>query len=127
MQHLFPSHDPGGLNQNAGTDVTADLEEETHASEHESGGVDEVNILDINGGSIDGTPIGAASATDATFTDINVTGTITGNISATASTFTHLQVVNLGFHAPGDSTFTVIIPVTLMSVKVASPGETEPI
>ncbi|MBI4443516.1 MAG: hypothetical protein HY649_09110 [Acidobacteria bacterium] len=30
------------LNQNAGTDVTADLEEETHASEHQNGGNDEV-------------------------------------------------------------------------------------
>ncbi|MEM3170282.1 MAG: hypothetical protein QW838_05860 [Candidatus Nitrosotenuis sp.] len=31
-----------GLNQHAGTDVTADLEEEAHASEHAIGGADEV-------------------------------------------------------------------------------------
>ena len=34
--------DTVGVTQNAGTDVTADLEEETHAAEHQHGGADEV-------------------------------------------------------------------------------------
>lgn len=33
-----------GITQNAGTDVTADLEEETHASEHQDAGADEIAI-----------------------------------------------------------------------------------
>lgn len=37
------------LNQNAGTDVTADLEEETHASEHQDGGTDEINVAGLSG------------------------------------------------------------------------------
>lgn len=32
------------LSQNVGTDVTADLEEETHASEHQDGGADEIAV-----------------------------------------------------------------------------------
>lgn len=37
------------LTQNAGTDVTADLEEETHASEHQDGGADEINVTGLSG------------------------------------------------------------------------------
>jgi len=39
--------------QNAGTDVTADLEEETHASEHQSGGADEINVTGLTGADAD--------------------------------------------------------------------------
>jgi hypothetical protein len=35
--------------QNAGTDITADLEEETHASEHESGGADAIDVSGLTG------------------------------------------------------------------------------
>lgn len=38
-----------GLTQNAGTDVTADLEEETHATEHQNGGADEVSVAGLSG------------------------------------------------------------------------------
>lgn len=38
-----------GLTQNAGTDVTADLEEETHASEHQDGGADEISVTGLSG------------------------------------------------------------------------------
>lgn len=34
---------------NAGTDLTADLEEETHASEHQNGGGDEINVAGLSG------------------------------------------------------------------------------
>jgi len=41
--------------------------------------------VDIDGGAIDGTQIGASSATDATFTDVNVTSQITGQIGGTTA------------------------------------------
>ena len=34
---------------NAGTDITGDLEEETHVSEHEDGGGDELDVTDLSG------------------------------------------------------------------------------
>lgn len=37
------------LTQNAGTDVTADLEEEAHASEHQDGGADELAVTGLSG------------------------------------------------------------------------------
>jgi len=37
-----------GLSQNAGTDITADLEEEAHASEHQDGGSDEINLQGLD-------------------------------------------------------------------------------
>lgn len=38
-----------GLTQNGGTDVTADLEEETHVSEHQDGGADELAVTGLSG------------------------------------------------------------------------------
>jgi len=38
---------------NVGTDITADLEEETHATEHESGGADEMQLSDMASGTSD--------------------------------------------------------------------------
>ena len=38
-----------GLTQNGGTDVTADLEEETHVSEHQDGGADEIAVTGLSG------------------------------------------------------------------------------
>lgn len=38
-----------GLTQNAGTDVIADLEEETHVSEHQDGGADELSVTGLSG------------------------------------------------------------------------------
>lgn len=37
------------VTQNAGTDITADLEEETHASEHQDGGADEISVTGLSG------------------------------------------------------------------------------
>lgn len=37
------------LTQNVGTDITADLEEETHASEHQDGGADEISVTGLSG------------------------------------------------------------------------------
>lgn len=37
------------LAQNVGTDITADLEEETHASEHQDGGSDEISVTGLSG------------------------------------------------------------------------------
>lgn len=39
----------GLANVNAGTDLTADLEEETHASEHENGGADAISVNQLSG------------------------------------------------------------------------------
>jgi hypothetical protein len=47
---LGPSISPSEMTGiNAGTDLTADLEEETHASEHQDGGADEINVLGLSG------------------------------------------------------------------------------
>jgi hypothetical protein len=37
------------ITQNAGTDVTADLEEEAHVAEHQNGGADEINLAGLDG------------------------------------------------------------------------------
>lgn len=37
------------LNQNAGTDITNDLEEETHVTEHQDGGADEISVTGLSG------------------------------------------------------------------------------
>lgn len=53
--HLAVGSDPISIvaaqisDQNAGTDITADLEEETHATEHENGGGDEISVAGLSG------------------------------------------------------------------------------
>lgn len=46
--------------ENAGTDLSADLEEETHATEHENGGGDEISVAGLSGQLADGQKIQVA-------------------------------------------------------------------
>ncbi|MFQ5592320.1 MAG: glycosyl hydrolase family 28-related protein, partial [Phycisphaerae bacterium] len=50
------------LTQNAGTDVTADLEEETHASEHSLGGTDAITATNLASACTDAQVLGGTSA-----------------------------------------------------------------
>lgn len=69
-----------GLTQNAGTDVTADLEEETHATEHQDGGADEIAVTggmmaaDFGDFTCDGTATGCAVDPNAITLGIDTTG-----------------------------------------------------
>lgn len=49
IQNKIVDASTGIANVNAGTDLTADLEEETHASEHEAGGADALDLANIAG------------------------------------------------------------------------------
>lgn len=54
----------------AGTDLTADLEEETHATEHQNGGADEISVAGLSGELADAQPV-----------DVSLGGTLVGTRS----------------------------------------------
>jgi hypothetical protein len=64
-----------------------------------------VSGIDINGGSIDGTPIGAASASTGAFTTISASGDITGNVKGDIKATGGTVVLNSGTDGT-DATFT---------------------
>lgn len=64
-----------------------------------------VSGIDINGGSIDGTPIGAASASTGAFTTISASGDITGNVKGDIKATDGTVVLNNGTDGT-DATFT---------------------
>lgn len=104
------------LTQNAGTDVTADLEEEAHASEHQDGGVDEIIVTGLSGlladpqeirVSTDGTQVAVSTGINfISGTGIAVSGTETGNraditIASTLGTQVDISAeTNLTVEAP---------------------------
>lgn len=63
-----------------------------------------VSGIDINGGSIDGTPIGAASASTGAFTTISASGDITGNVKGDIKATDGTVVLNNGTDGT-DATF----------------------
>lgn len=88
------------LTQNAGTDVTADLEEEAHASEHQDGGADEISVTGLSGLLADrqkvavstggvlvsvSTGINFAAGSNVTISGSDGSGTTTVTIAASAS------------------------------------------
>lgn len=83
------------LNQHAGTDVTADLEEETHVTEHQDGGADELNLTGLSGIAGDpqkvavstGTSVIAVSTLTAFVAGSNMTITAEQNTSSTTIRF----------------------------------------
>ena len=64
-----------------------------------------VSGIDINGGSIDGTPIGAASTSTGAFTTISASGDITGNVKGDIKATDGTVVLNNGTDGT-DATFT---------------------
>ena len=67
------------------------------------------NSVNIDGGAIDGTVIGGASAAAGSFTTINASGAITGDLTGTAANataFTSAVTVALSGDATGSATFT---------------------
>lgn len=68
-------------------------------------GTNGVSGIDINGGSIDGTPIGAASASTGAFTTISASGDITGNVKGDIKATDGTVVLNNGTDGT-DATFT---------------------
>jgi len=54
------------LTPDAGTDVSADLEEEAHASEHENGGADELSVAGLSGELADEQPVSVSLNSGAT-------------------------------------------------------------
>lgn len=68
-------------------------------------GTNGVSGIDINGGSIDGTPIGATSASTGAFTFISASGDITGNVKGNIKATDGTVVLNNGTDGT-DATFT---------------------
>lgn len=68
-------------------------------------GTNGVSGIDINGGSIDGTPIGAASASTGAFTTISASSDITGNLKGDIKATDGTVVLNNGTDGT-DATFT---------------------
>ena len=68
-------------------------------------GTNGVSGIDINGGSIDGTPIGAASTSTGAFTTISASGDITGNVKGDIKATDGTVVLNNGTDGT-DATFT---------------------
>ncbi len=76
-----------GLTQHAGTDVTADLEEETHASEHSAGGADAVTATNLASACTDAQVLGGnagATGVECQADDDTPDAGDYGNLSATA-------------------------------------------
>ena len=92
------------------------------------------NNVNIDGGTIDGTVIGGASAAAANFTTIGASGAITGNLTGTASlasNFTSAVTVALSGDATGSATFTgagdtATIATTLATVMGSGNAATTP-
>lgn len=71
-----------------------------------SAGLSSFSSIDVNGGAIDGTPIGATSAAAGTFTTINATSTVTAatvDINGGA-----IDGTNIGATTPGAGTFSAL-------------------
>ena len=71
-----------------------------------STGLSSFSSIDVNGGAIDGTPIGASSAAAGTFTNVTATGTVTvatADINGGA-----IDGANIGAATPGAGTFSAL-------------------
>jgi len=83
------------------------------------------NSVNIDGGAIDGTVIGANSAAAGTFTTINASGAITGNLTGTADDADALSsavTINLSSDATGSATFTNAGDQANITVTLANSG-----
>lgn len=108
------------LGQNAGTDITADLEEETHASEHESGGGDPINHDNLDGfvanEHINWVVGGGASA------NFETTGTASGSTFHGQDSLTSSGVLSIESTASLQGAVTFGSTINLGSVTYTFPG-----
>lgn len=70
-----------------------------------------VTTVDINGGSVDGTPIGASTASTGAFTNVTISGTLT------ASNGGAVDGITIGGTTPGAGTFTTLTANTSLVVN----------
>jgi hypothetical protein len=87
------------LTQNAGTDVTADLEEENHASEHNNNGADEINLTGLSGETAD--PQTVTISTGGTVVAISSGINIVAGSNVTVSATTSAGRVNITIASTG--------------------------
>jgi hypothetical protein len=141
-------------NQNAGTDITADLEEETHATEHQDTGADEISVTGLSGlladpqkftvkeddqspnSSVKVISFNSGEVTitaDTAFINIAASGDITsvGDVASGAA-FDGTQGTILTFNnAGGDGTFqydgTVFAASHALTVQASDPADAEAI
>lgn len=90
----------GGSENSWGTDINDNLDKIDDLLD----GTESVDGIDIIGGSIDGTPIGAASASTGAFTTISASGDITGNLKGDIKATDGTVVLNNGADGT-DATF----------------------
>ena len=71
-----------------------------------STGLSSFSSIDVNGGAIDGTPIGGTSAAAGTFTTINATSTVT--VATVDINGCAIDGTNIGATTPGAGTFSTL-------------------
>lgn len=115
------------VQQNAGTDITADLEEETHASEHQDGGSDEISVTGLSGLLADrqkvaistgGTLVAVSSSVNLVQgTNITLGTTVDGNgqVNLTINSSASGSADNLGSHV---ATMTVTASYGLIATTI---------
>jgi len=91
----------GGSENTWGSDINDNLDKIDDLLD----GTEAVDGIDINGGSIDGTPIGAATASTGAFTTVSASGDITGNVKGDIKATDGTVVLNNGTDGT-DATFT---------------------
>lgn len=90
---------------NGGTDITADLEEETHATEHENGGADEISVAGLSGQLADGQLSAVSKNSGATVGTRSVINLIEGtNITLTVTDDAGGDEVDVTIDAGGGGT-----------------------
>lgn len=83
------------LTQNAGTDVTADLEEETHVSEHQDGGADELLVTGLSGLLADSQKITITTGTTDIITSTRIAFVAGSNVTISAAQHTSSGTVTI--------------------------------
>lgn len=90
------------LTQNAGTDVTTDLEEETHVTEHQDGGADELNVTGLSGLLADSQKITITTGTTDIITSTRIAFVAGSNVTISAVQHTSSGTVTISASVSGE-------------------------
>lgn len=111
-------------NVNAGTDVTADLEEETHVSEHQNNGADELNVAGLSGLLADTQTIVVSTEGFVVNTSSGINFKAGSNISLSAVATSSNSVITISATAGGTGDITDVNAG--YGIAVANPGGPAP-